>query len=207
MAFTHRSYAYETGIATTNERLEFLGDAVLGLVVTEELYLKYPDLDESRLSPLRSGIVNMRALADIARSLELGKYIRLGKGEEVTNGRDKNSLLADALEALIGAIYLESGFTKTAEVIRTLIQETLDNAMAKGAGLDGKTALQELVAALGKGVPEYQITESGPDHDKSFNASAVIAGEVIAEGSGKSKREAEQSAARSAFEILRSQSE
>jgi len=149
----------------------------------------------------------MRALADIARSLELGKYIRLGKGEEVTNGRDKNSLLADALEALIGAIYLESGFTKTAEVIRTLIQETLDSAMAKGAGLDGKTALQELVAALGKGVPEYQITESGPDHDKSFNASAVIAGEVIAEGSGKSKREAEQSAARSAFEILRSQSE
>ena len=207
LAFTHRSYAYETGIATTNERLEFLGDAVLGLVVTEELYLKYPDLDESRLSPLRSGIVNMRALADIARSLELGKYIRLGKGEEVTNGRDKNSLLADALEALIGAIYLESGFTKTAEVIRSLIQETLDSAMAKGAGLDGKTALQELVAALGKGVPEYQITESGPDHDKSFNASAVIAGEVIAEGSGKSKREAEQSAARSAFEILRSQSE
>ena len=207
MAFTHRSYAYETGIATTNERLEFLGDAVLGLVVTEELYLKYPDLDESRLSPLRSGIVNMRALADIARSLELGKYIRLGKGEEVTNGRDKNSLLADALEALIGAIYLESGFTKTAEVIRSLIQETLDSAMAKGAGLGGKTALQELVAALGKGVPEYQITESGPDHDKSFSASAVIAGEVIAEGSGKSKREAEQSAARSAFEILRSQSE
>ena len=106
-----------------------------------------------------------------------------------------------------GAIYLESGFTQTAEVIRSLIQETLDSAMAKGAGLDGKTALQELVAALGKGVPEYQITESGPDHDKSFNASAVIAGEVIAEGSGKSKREAEQSAARSAFEILRSQSE
>ena len=106
LAFTHRSYAYETGITTTNERLEFLGDSVLGLIVTDELYLKYPDLDESRLSPLRSGIVNMRALADIARTLELGKYIRLGKGEEVTNGRDKNSLLAYALEALIGAIYL-----------------------------------------------------------------------------------------------------
>jgi ribonuclease-3 len=155
LAFTHRSFAYETGITTTNERLEFLGDAVLGLVVTEELYLKYPDLDESRLSPLRSGIVNMRALADIARSLELGKYIRLGKGEEVTNGRDKNSLLADALEALIGAIYLECGFSQSAEVIRALIRETLDSAMAKGAGLDGKTALQELVAAIGKGVPEY----------------------------------------------------
>lgn len=207
LAFTHRSFAYETGITTTNERLEFLGDAVLGLVVTEELYLKYPDLDESRLSPLRSGIVNMRALADIARSLELGKYIRLGKGEEVTNGRDKNSLLADALEALIGAIYLERGFSQSAEVIRALIRETLDSAMAKGAGLDGKTALQELVAAIGKGVPEYQITETGPDHDKSFTASAVVAGEVIAEGSGKSKREAEQSAARAAFEILQNRSE
>ena len=207
LAFTHRSFAYETGITTTNERLEFLGDAVLGLVVTEELYLKYPDLDESRLSPLRSGIVNMRALANIARSLELGKYIRLGKGEEVTNGRDKNSLLADALEALIGAIYLECGFSQSAEVIRALIRETLDSAMAKGAGLDGKTALQELVAAIGKGVPEYQITETGPDHDKSFTASAVVAGEVIAEGSGKSKREAEQSAARAAFEILQNRSE
>lgn len=207
LAFTHRSFAYETGITTTNERLEFLGDAVLGLVVTEELYLKYPDLDESRLSPLRSGIVNMRALADIARSLELGKYIRLGKGEEVTNGRDKNSLLADALEALIGAIYLECGFSQSAEVIRALIRETLDSAMAKGAGLDGKTALQELVAAIGKGVPEYQITETGPDHDKSFTASALVAGEVIAEGSGKSKREAEQSAARAAFEILHNPSE
>ena len=207
LAFTHRSFAYETGITTTNERLEFLGDAVLGLVVTEELYLKYPDLDERRLSPLRSGIVNMRALADIARSLELGKYIRLGKGEEVTNGRDKNSLLADALEALIGAIYLECGFSQSAEVIRVLIRETLDSAMAKGAGLDGKTALQELVAAIGKGVPEYQITETGPDHDKSFTASALVAGEVIAEGSGKSKREAEQSAARAAFEILHNRSE
>ena len=207
LAFTHRSFAYEAGLTATNERLEFLGDSVLGMVVTEELYLKYPDLDESRLSPLRSGIVNMRALADIARSLELGKYIRLGKGEEVTNGRDKNSLLADALEALIGAIYLERGFSQSAEVIRVLIRETLDSAMAKGAGLDGKTALQELVAAIGKGVPEYQITETGPDHDKSFTASALVAGEVIAEGSGKSKREAEQSAARAAFEILHNRSE
>lgn len=147
LAFTHRSFAYETGISTTNERLEFLGDSVLGLIVTEELYQKYPDLDESRLSPLRSGIVNMRALADIARTLELGQYIRLGKGEEVTNGRDKNSLLADALEALIGAIYLESGYAQTSIVVNNLIKETLESAMAKGAGLDGKTALQELVAS------------------------------------------------------------
>jgi ribonuclease-3 len=202
LAFTHRSFAYETGITTTNERLEFLGDSVLGLIVTEELYLKYPDLDESRLSPLRSGIVNMRALADIARTLELGKYIRLGKGEEVTNGRDKNSLLADALEALIGAIYLECGFEKSTQVVRELIKETLSSAMAKGAGLDGKTALQELLAATGKGAPEYQVTETGPDHDKSFTAVAMVSGEAISEGSGKSKREAEQSAARSALEKL-----
>ena len=185
LAFTHRSFAYETGISTTNERLEFLGDSVLGLIVTEELYIKYPDLDESRLSPLRSGIVNMRALADIARTLELGQYIRLGKGEEVTNGRDKNSLLADALEALIGAIYLESGFAQTSIVVNNLIKETLESAMAKGAGLDGKTALQELVASLGKGTLEYQVSETGPDHDKSFTAIAVVGGNNIAEGSGK----------------------
>ena len=202
LAFTHRSFAYESGAKETNERLEFLGDSVLGLIVTEELYLRYPDLDESRLSPLRSGIVNMRALADIARTLDLGKYIRLGKGEEVTGGRDKNSLLADALEALIGAIYLELGFASTKDVVRTLINETLENAMAKGAGLDGKTALQELVSSLGKGTLEYQVTETGPDHDKSFTALAMVSGQAIAEGIGKSKREAEQSAARSAYEIL-----
>ncbi len=205
LAFTHRSFAYEAGLSATNERLEFLGDSVLGLVVTEELYRKYPDLDESRLSPLRSGIVNMRALADIARSLSLGKYIRLGKGEEVTNGRDKNSLLADAFEALIGAIYMTSGFAKTAECLIRLITPTLDSAMAMGAGLDGKTALQELVSSLGKSSLEYQVSESGPDHDKNFTADAVVAGEVIASGSGKSKREAEQAAARSAFEKLRSE--
>lgn len=184
--------------------MEFLGDSVLGLVVTEELYRRYPDLDESRLSPLRSGIVNMRALADIARTLELGKYIRLGKGEEVTNGRDKNSLLADALEALIGAIYLDSGFAKTADVIQQLIKQTLEDAISKGAGLDGKTALQELVASLGKGTLEYRVSESGPDHDKSFMAVAVVGGEEIAEGHGKSKREAEQAAARTAYEKLSS---
>ena len=147
----------------------------------------------------------MRALAEIARSLSLGKYIRLGKGEEVTNGRDKNSLLADALEALIGAIYLESGFAQTSIAVKRLIKETLENAMAKGAGLDGKTALQELVSSLGKGTLEYQVSESGPDHDKSFKAIAVVGGQHIAEGVGKSKREAEQSAARAALEILQSE--
>jgi ribonuclease-3 len=202
LAFTHRSFAYETGLKETNERLEFLGDSVLGLIVTEELYLRYPDLDESRLSPLRSGIVNMRALADIARTLNLGKYIRLGKGEEVTGGRDKNSLLADALEAVIGAIYLDLGFATATQVVRVLIAQTLEEAMAKGAGLDGKTALQELVASLGKGSLEYAVTETGPDHDKSFTAVAMVAGIAVAQGNGKSKREAEQAAARTAYEVL-----
>ena len=202
LAFTHRSFAYENGLTETNERLEFLGDSVLGLVVTEELYEKYPDLDESRLSPLRSGIVNMRALADIARNLELGQYMRIGKGEEVTGGRDKNSLLADSLEALIGAIYLSKGFAESKRVISELISETMESAMIKGAGLDGKTALQELAASRKLPPPEYQISESGPDHDKTFVATAIVGGESIATGEGKSKREAEQIAARIAYETL-----
>lgn len=202
LALTHRSHAYECGVDETNERLEFLGDSVLGLIVTEELYRRYPDLDESRLSPLRSGIVNMRALADIARTLNLGEFIRLGKGEEVTGGRDKNSLLADAFEALIGAIYLENGYAETLRVVSALIDETLQSAMAKGAGLDGKTALQELLAATLKGAPEYLVTETGPDHDKSFTAIVMVAGVALAQGEGKSKREAEQLAARRAYETL-----
>jgi ribonuclease-3 len=204
LAFTHRSFAYENSLTETNERLEFLGDSVLGLVVTEELYRRYPDLDESRLSPLRSGIVNMRALADIARTLELGQYMRIGKGEEVTGGRDKNSLLADSLEALIGAIYLSHGFAESQRVVGKLISETMENAKDRGAGLDGKTALQELAAARKISAPEYQITESGPDHDKTFVAIAVVGGEKIATGEGKSKREAEQIAARIAYEKLSS---
>jgi ribonuclease-3 len=205
LAFTHRSFAYESSTKETNERLEFLGDSVLGLIVTEELYKRYPEFDESRLSPLRSGIVNMRALADIARELELGKYIRLGKGEEVTGGRDKNSLLADALEALIGVIYLQFGFAICTDIVRKLISSTLDSAVARGAGLDGKTALQELVAALNKGVPEYVVSEEGPDHDKNFTAVAMVAGMAISEGAGKSKREAEQIAARLAYESLKNE--
>ena len=204
LALTHRSYAYETGEDATNERLEFLGDSVLGLVVTEELYRRFPDLDESRLSPLRSGVVNMRALAGIARNLDLGAVMRLGKGEENTGGRDKNSLLADALEAIIGAIYIEFGFAKSSAVVLALIEETLESAFAKGAGLDGKTALQELLASQSKSAPEYVVTETGPDHDKSFSAFAMVDGLALAQGEGKSKREAEQIAARIAFELLSS---
>jgi ribonuclease-3 len=147
----------------------------------------------------------MRALADIARTLQLGKYIRLGRGEETTGGRDKNSLLADALEALIGAVYIDLGFEKSTQFVRSLIADTLASAMAKGAGLDGKTALQEFAAANGKGIPEYSVTEDGPDHDKSFKAVVALGGVVVGQGEGKSKREAEQYAARGAYELLKAE--
>jgi ribonuclease-3 len=174
----------------------------LGLVITEALYERFPDLDESRLSPLRSGIVNMRALAAIGRELELGAALKIGKGEEVTGGRDKNSILADAFEALVGAIYLDHGFAKTTEVVMRLMASAIEEALSRGAGLDGKTALQEIVAAAGWLPPEYRITESGPDHDKDFVAVAVVNGATYPEGHGKSKREAEQVAARLAFEAI-----
>ena len=206
LALTHRSFSYEAGGLPTNERMEFLGDAVLGLVVTDELYAKFPELDESRLSPLRSGVVNMRALAQVAREINLGEYLRIGKGEESTNGRDKNSILADSLEALVGAIYLEHGYLKSAEIILNLLRPLIDAAQSSGSALDGKTALQELAASIGLSAPEYEIGESGPDHDKSFTAIAILSGERFPQGVGKSKREAEQAAAKLAHDLLASRS-
>ena len=202
LALTHRSFAYESGGITTNERLEFLGDSVLGVIITQELYSKFPDLDESRLSPLRSGIVNTKALAQIARELSLGKYLYIGKGEESSGGRDKNSILADSLEALVGAIYLEHGLEVATQKVLEWFGPLIESANAQGAGIDGKTALQELAAARGLRAPEYEIEESGPDHDKSFTAVAILSGERFAVGSGKSKREAEQVAAKLALEVL-----
>ena len=206
LALTHRSFSYEAGGIPTNERLEFLGDSVLGLVVTDELYKRFPDLDESRLSPLRSGVVNMRALAQIARDLKLGEHLRIGKGEEATNGRDKNSILADSLEALVGAIYLQHSYNKTAEIVLKWMTPALEAVSTLGAALDGKTALQEIAASLNLAAPEYEIVESGPDHDKSFVAVAIVGSEKFASGEGKSKREAEQAAAKLAHEVLSSRS-
>ena len=202
LALTHRSFAYEAGRIPTNERLEFLGDSVLGLIITQELYSKFPDLDESRLSPLRSGVVNTKALAVIARQLLLGEYLRIGKGEESSGGRDKNSILADSLEALVGAIYLEHGIEVATQKVLEWFGSLIESANAQGAGIDGKTALQELAAERGLTAPEYEIEEFGPDHDKSFTAIAVLSGERFALGSGKSKREAEQVAAKLALEVL-----
>ena len=202
-ALTHRSYAYENGGLPTNERLEFLGDSVLGLVVTDALFHRHPDLPEGQLAKLRAAVVNMRALADVGRSLELGVYLRLGRGEEGTGGRDKSSILADTLEALIGAVYLDLGLAQASALVRRLFDPLIESSAQLGAGLDWKTSLQELTATVGIGVPEYAVTESGPDHEKTFQATARVAGEDFGIGRGRSKKEAEQQAAEAAWTSLR----
>jgi ribonuclease-3 len=201
-ALTHRSYAYEHGGLPTNERLEFLGDSVLGLVVTEALYRSHPDLPEGQLAKLRSAVVNMRALAGVGRGLRLGEYLRLGKGEEATGGRDKASILADGVEALIGAVYLDCGVDAATQVVHRLFDPLLERAPHLGAGLDWKTSLQELTASLDLGVPEYRIVESGPDHAKSFVATVVLRDGIHGSGQGGSKKEAEQEAAAATWEEL-----
>jgi ribonuclease-3 len=202
-ALTHRSYAYENGGLPTNERLEFLGDSVLGLVVTDTLYRVHPDLPEGQLAKLRAAVVNSRALAQVARGLELGTFISLGRGEEGTGGRDKSSILADTLEAVIGAVYLDKGLDSASELVHRLFDPLIEKSSNLGAGLDWKTSLQELTATVGIGVPEYVVTESGPDHEKTFIAAARVAGEDYGSGSGRSKKEAEQKAAESAWNAIR----
>ena len=198
-ALTHRSFAYENGGLPTNERMEFLGDAVLGLVVTESLYRRYPDVAEGQLAKMRAAIVNARALADVARSLGLGALLRLGRGEEITGGRDKSSILADTLEAVIGAVYLEHGLVAAEAVVRRLFDPLVEHASTLGAGLDWKTSLQELTAALALGVPDYSVEEWGPDHAKVFRARVTLVDAVWGEGEGSSKKEAEQQAAEAAY--------
>ena len=205
MPLTHRSYAYENGDVPHNERLEFLGDSVLGVVITESLYLRHPDLAEGKLAKLRASVVNMRALAGVARRIGdegIGKYVRLGRGEDATGGRDKASILADTLEALLGAIHLQLGIAVASEVIHRLFDPMLDEAPGFGAGLDWKTSLQELTAERALGVPDYTITSDGPDHAKSFTAAAVINGQTYGIRPGRNKKEAEQAAAEAAWRAL-----
>lgn len=202
-ALTHRSFAYENGGLPTNERLEFLGDAVLGLVVTDTLFRAHPDLPEGQLAKLRAAVVNARALADVARGLGVGEFVRLGRGEETTGGRDKSSILADTLEALIGAVYLDRGLSEAGALVHRLFDPLIEHAAALGAGLDWKTSLQELTATLGVGVPEYVVHEEGPDHAKEFEAVVRVGGEERGRGAGRSKKEAEQQAAARAWEALR----
>ncbi|MHB2023444.1 MAG: ribonuclease III [Mycobacteriales bacterium] len=204
LTLTHRSFAYEHGGLPTNERLEFLGDAVLGLVVTDTLYRSYPELPEGQLAKLRAAVVNSRALAGVARGLDIGAYLRLGRGEETSGGRNKSSILADTLEALIGAVYVQSGIQAATELVHRLFDPLIAECAQMGAGLDWKTSLQELAAATGAPPPEYRVSESGPDHQKSFQAMVVVGGAERGTGFGATKKEAEQRAAENAWHALRS---
>jgi ribonuclease-3 len=206
-AVTHRSFAYENGGLPTNERLEFLGDAVLGLIVTETLFRAFPDLPEGQLAKLRAAVVNMRALADVSRALGLGGYLRLGRGEETTGGRDKSSILADGLEALIGAVFVDAGLDAATALVHRLFDDLIADAARLGAGLDWKTSLQELTASQLLGVPYYQVSETGPDHEKTFSAEVLVGGTVFGTGSGRSKKEAEQQAAEQAWNAIRQAAE
>ena len=202
-ALTHRSYAYERGGLPTNERLEFLGDAVLGLVVTDALYRRHPGRSEGQLAKNRSGVVSAAALADVARDLGLGPALLLGHGEELTGGREKASILADGLEAVIGAVYLEHGFDVAVQVVMRLVAPRLDSAAARRAGTDWKTDLQELVAATGRSAPTYQVTGTGPDHARQFTAWVTLDSVLLGEGHGRSKKQAKQRAAEQACLALR----
>ena len=201
-ALTHRSYAYENDNPPTNERLEFLGDSVLGLVVTDTLFRGYPNLPEGQLAKLRAAVVQMGALAEVARELSLGAYVRLGRGEQVTGGRNKPSILADTLEAVIGAVYIDCGLAEASGLVHRLFDPVIARSARLGAGLDWKTSLQELTAVKMLGVPDYQVEESGPDHQKSFRAVVRVGGQVLGSGAGSTKKAAEQKAAEAAWRAI-----
>jgi ribonuclease-3 len=198
-ALTHRSFAFEHGLTVTNERLEFLGDSVLGLVVTDMAYREYADMPEGQLAKLRAAIVNMQALADVARQLEIGTVVLLGKGEEQSGGRNKPSILADVLEAVFGAVYLDLGLGVARGLIERLFRPRMQ-AYVRGEGdRDYKTILQEIASQELRALPDYRIQERGPDHEKEFTATVFLGGEPHGTGVGRSKKEAEQQAAREAY--------
>jgi ribonuclease-3 len=201
LALTHRSWAYENGQGPNNERLEFLGDSVLGLAVTVRLFTGHPDLEEGALAKRRAGVVSTVALAEIARGIGLGEYLMLGRGEILTGGRDKDSILADTMEAIFGAAYLSAGADAATGLVLRLVEPLLADPERYGAAMDPKTALQELAAHSGLQPPMYAVTSTGPDHDRRFTA-AVTVGDLIAEGAGTSKKHAEMAAALTAWRDL-----
>ena len=200
LALVHRSYSYENGRIPTNERLEFLGDSVLGVVITDHLYTTYPDLPEGQLAKMRSAIVNAQSLARMATEVGLGQYLLLGRGEQTTGGREKVSILADAMEAIIGAVYLQIGLEGARAFILERFGSLIDAVSHLGAGLDWKTSLQELCAAIGHGTPEYVVVGEGPDHARTFTAQVRVGDQLFGNGFGRTKKQAEQEAAQTAFE-------
>lgn len=202
LSFTHRSYAYEHGGIQSNERLEFLGDAVLQIVVTEHIYRTYPDLSEGQLAKLRASVVSSVALAEVAKTLDLGQHILLGKGELATHGTEKTSILADTMEAVIGAIHLSAGADASALFVHRTFDPLIAASEATGDYADHKTVLQEMCAARGWGLPRYEVTGAGPDHQRVFTASVIVDGKSMGEGTAPSKKRAEQIAARLAVREL-----
>ena len=204
-ALTHRSFVNEnTGLACRdNERLEFLGDAVLELTVSDMLMRKFPDHSEGQLSKLRASVVNEQPLAELARRFGIGEHLLLGKGEEGSGGRMKSSLLANAFESVIAAMYQDGGFDRTAALIGQLFEPLIEDTDLSSIYRDYKTSVQEMCQLLFREMPRYMvISETGPDHDKRFETSLVIGERVIATGTGRSKKDAEQQAARIAMEKL-----
>lgn len=196
-ALTHRSYASEHDLDFSYERLEFLGDAVLQLVVTRHLYDRYPELAEGEMAKVRAAVVNQKTLAGIAKRLGIGDHVRLGQGEMRSGGRRKDSILADVVESLLGAVYLDSGFDAAAVIVLDwLVPQIAERAVAPGK-LDYKTRLQEELAQRGL-QPRYEISEKGPDHAKMFTARLWVGDELVADGEGTSKKRAEQAAAQAA---------
>ncbi|MCU0274608.1 MAG: ribonuclease III [Acidimicrobiales bacterium] len=206
-ALTHRSWCAEHPGTPSNERLEFLGDAVLGLVVTDRLFHVEGALPEGELAMARAAVVSTEALAQVASDLELGEHLRLGKGEDATGGRAKRSILADAMEAVLGAVYVDAGIEAARSVILPLVAGRLDSAVAGPGEADHKTRLQEASARRFGQVPRYEVSGTGPDHDRRFTAVVRIGGVERGQGMGKSKKEAEQAAAREAFRSLRGEPE
>lgn len=202
LSLVHRSYAFENALTETNERLEFLGDAVLGVVVTDVAYRAFPNLSEGDLAKLRSSTVNMHALAEIARDLGLGDLVLLGRGEEMSGGREKSSILADALEAVLGAVYLDRGPDIAFELIERLFFPRMVAYVGGDGGRDYKTTLQEMAAQEKGTLPDYRVSERGPDHQKEFTATVFLDGEPWGQGKGRSKKEAEQQAAQQACDKL-----
>ncbi len=200
-ALVHRSYQSEHVEVDDNERLEFLGDAVLGLTITSFLYNQFPDMSEGEMAKVRAAAVSREDLAVIADRIGLAHHLRLGRGEEVTGGRGKSSILSDALEAVIGAVYLDAGYEAASTCVARLWEESVRERALRPGGADHKTRLQEILAATGL-QPVYRVEASGPDHRKTFNASVLVSGQARGEGSGGSKREAEQDAAKAALASL-----
>lgn len=204
LALTHKSYANENLSATEdNQRLEFLGDAVLGLVVAEALMERLPTAPEGQLTPMRAALVKESTLADIARRIKLGDLLRLGKGEEMNNGRDRSSILADAVEAVVGAVYLDGGYAASREAVLELLGDLLDQVAFGAYPDDPKTALQEILQANSANVPRYRVVdEEGPDHAKVFEVEISVDDKVLARGRGRSKKQAEKDAARRALKVV-----